>query len=100
MGERGTAVLINDQLARWEFAEPFPEDASVLADRSGTAIKGGSADPMAMTHEGHRRLVDDLVCALREGRPPMIPGSAARHAVALVLAIYEAARSGSRTKLS
>ena len=32
--------------------------------------------------------------ALREGRPPMIPGSEARKAVALVLAVYEAARTG------
>ena len=98
-GERGTAVLINDKLVRWEFADPFPEDAAMLADDTAPA-KGGSADPMAISHEGHRRLVDDLVNAIREGRPPMIPGVEARNAVALVLAIYEAARSGSRTKIS
>ena len=100
IGEHGTAVLVNDQLVRWEFAEPLPEDAAVLADEENTAIKGGSANPMAIAHEGHRRLVADLVEALREGRPPMIPGAEARNAVAIVLAIYEAARSGLRTKLS
>lgn len=99
IGERGTAVLVNDKLVRWEFAEPLPEDAEVLASNEAPTIKGGSADPMSMTHEGHHRLVDDLVQALREARPPMIPGAEARNAVALVLAIYEAARSGSRVKV-
>ena len=100
MGERGSAVLVNDKLVRWDFAERFPEDQAVLADGGESAIKGGASDPMAMTHEGHRLLVDDLVCALREGRPPMIPGAEARRAVSFVLAIYEAARSGSRVKVS
>ena len=100
MGERGSAVLVNDRLVRWEFDERLPEDDAVLAGDTSPAIKGGSSNPMAMTHEGHRQLVDDLVCALREGRPPMVPGAEARRAVALVLAIYEAARSGSRVKVS
>ena len=99
IGERGTAVLVNDRIVRWEFAERLPDDDAVLADDGGPAIKGGSSDPMAMSHEGHSRLVDDLVGALREGRPPMIPGAEARRAVSLVLAIYEAARSGSRVKV-
>jgi UDP-N-acetyl-2-amino-2-deoxyglucuronate dehydrogenase len=99
-GERGTAVLINDRLVRWEFAERLAEDDGVLAGDASPAIKSGNADPMAMTHEGHCRLVDDLVAALREGRPPLVPGAEARHAVALVLAIYEAARNGRRTKVS
>ena len=100
IGERGTAVLVNDRLVRWEFAERLSGDDAVLADDGGPAIKSGSSDPMAMTHEGHRLLVADLVDALREGRAPMIPGAEARRAVSLVLSIYEAARSGSRVKVS
>ena len=99
MGDRGTAVLVNDRLVRWEFAERLPGDDAILADNSASAIHGGASDPMAMTHEGHRLLVADLADALREGRPPMIPGAEARNAVAVVLAIYEAARSGSRVKV-
>ena len=99
MGERGTAVLVNGRLTRWDFAEGLPEDDAVLSDKTGPEIKSGSSDPMAMTHEGHRLLVEDLIGALRDGRPPMIPGAEARRAVSLVLAIYEAARSGSRVKV-
>ena len=40
-----------------------------------------------------------LTLALIEGRPPMIRGAEARRAVQLVLAIYEAARTGRTTKV-
>ena len=100
IGNHGTAVLVNDRLVRWEFAERLPEDDQMLASSDAPVIKGGTSDPMAMTNEGHCRLVDDLVDALREGRPPMISGAEARRAVALVLAIYEAARSGRRTRVA
>ena len=100
IGDRGTAVLVNDRLVRWEFAERLPEDGQVLASGDVAVIKGGTSDPMAMTHEGHCRLIDDLVEALREGRAPMISGAEARRAVALVLAIYDAARSGRRTRVA
>ena len=48
----------------------------------------------AMSGEGHRLLIADLTAALRERRAPMIPGAEARNAVALVMAIYESARTG------
>ena len=51
MGERGSAVLVNDRLVRWEFAEPLPEDAAVLAADGSSAIEGGSSNPMALTHK-------------------------------------------------
>ncbi len=99
IGDRGTAVLVNDRLIRWDFAEPAPGDDAVLAGDDSPVIKGGTSDPMAMTHAGHSRLVDDLVAALREGRAPMIPGAEGRRAVSLVLAIYESARTGRAVKV-
>ena len=93
-GERGAAALVNDRLVRWEFAESQPGDAAVLAPNDGPEIKSGASSAGAMSGEGHRLLVADLVAALREGRAPMIPGAEARDAVALVLAIYESARTG------
>ena len=60
----------------------------------------GSSDPKAISNEGHRHLVQDLTHALLEGRPPAIPGVEARRAVALVLAIYEAARTGQSARVS
>jgi predicted dehydrogenase len=63
-------------------------------------LGGGSSSPGAISGEGHRRLVADLVDAIQQGRPPMIPGADARRAVALVLAVYEAARTGHTVRLS
>ena len=99
MGDKGSAVLINDRLDRWEFAELLPKDDEIRS-RGTPEIKVGSSDPKAISNEGHRHLVHDMTHALLEGRPPAIPGAEARRAVALVLAIYEAARTGLSAKVN
>jgi predicted dehydrogenase len=93
-GDKGTAALVNDKIVRWDFAETLPGDEAVLRNEQSGKIGGGTADPKAISVEGHRRLVEDLARALIEGRPPMIPGEEARRAVSLVLACYESARTG------
>ena len=94
MGSKGSAVLVNDRVERWEFAEPQPEDEKILQDfATGTTMKVGSGDPRGMSWEEHRVQIGDLARALMEGRPPLIPGAEARRAVALVVAIYESART-------
>ena len=94
MGDSGSATLINDKIVRWDFAEPRLGDETALTEHGETVIKGGTSDPKGINLEGHRILVHDVAQAIRDGRPPMIPGREARRAVALVLAIYEAARTG------
>lgn len=86
-GEKGTAVLENDRIVTWQFATPLPGDELVGKD-NGAAIGGGASDPKAIGFEGHRRLVDDLVQAIRNGTAPAIPSSDARNAVAIIEAIY------------
>jgi len=94
MGSRGSAVLINDRIARWEFAEPLPEDEALRASfADGATMAVGSGDPRGMSWHEHRVLVGDLAQALQAGRAPMVPGAEARRAVALVMAIYESART-------
>jgi predicted dehydrogenase len=100
IGDRGTAVLENDRIVRFEFAEPQPGDEAIVRESAGSEIKVGKSDPKGMSWEGHRVLIRDLALALREGRAPAIPGIEARRAVQLVLAIYEAARTGRTVTLS
>lgn len=100
IGDRGTAVLENDQLVRFEFAEPLPDDETIIRESAASAIAVGKSDPKGMDWGGHRQLIRDLSLALREGRAPTIPGAEARRAVQLVLAIYEAARTGRTVTLS
>ena len=90
-GEKGTAVLENDRIITWQFATPLPGD-DVVGRPSGAAIGGGASDPKAIGFEGHRRLVDDIVQAVRNGTPPAIPSADARNAVAIIEAIYASSR--------
>jgi UDP-N-acetyl-2-amino-2-deoxyglucuronate dehydrogenase len=93
-GDKGSAALVNDRIVRWDFAEPHPGDEEVLRNEHSGKIGGGTADPKAISVEGHRRLVEDLALALQHNRAPMIPGAEARRAVSLVLACYKSAKTG------
>ena len=93
-GDKGSAALVNDKIVRWDFAEALPGDEEVLRNEHSGQIGGGTADPKAISVEGHRRLVEDLARALQQKRAPMIPGEEARRAVSLVLACYQSARTG------
>ncbi|HWA87691.1 MAG TPA: Gfo/Idh/MocA family oxidoreductase, partial [Opitutus sp.] len=97
-GERGTAVLENGSIIDWRFADERPEDAEVRAPRAAET-GSGAADPKAIGTEGHRRVVADLVDAIREGRAPSVPGREARNAVAIIEAVYRSQRTGGRVRI-
>jgi subtilisin family serine protease len=88
----GSAVLEDDRIVRWQFDDEHPDDESIRTMTSG-GIVGGSSDPRAIGFEGHRILIEDLVAAIRDKRPPMIPGTEAKNAVRLILAAYESGRT-------
>jgi len=98
-GERGTAVLEEDRIMRWEFADPRPEDEKIILGGQ-TSIGGGAADPKAIGLEGHRLLIADFAESIRTGRPPLIDSREARNAVAIIEAIYRSAQTGSAVALS
>jgi UDP-N-acetyl-2-amino-2-deoxyglucuronate dehydrogenase len=98
-GEKGTAVLEDDRIIKWEFADSLPEDEAIRLD-TRTSIGGGASDPKAISVEGHRLLIADLADAIRNGRPPLIDSNEARNAVAIIEAIYRSARSGAASTVS
>ena len=55
---------------------------------------GSGASPTGLAPDGHRRLIADFVDAVRTGRDPLVSGREGRRSLALVLAVYEAARTG------
>jgi predicted dehydrogenase len=93
-GENGSAVMEDDDIARWEFRVARPEDEKIRAARETSAKGSGSANPMAINFEGHLRQIQDFIDGIRERRPFFIEGSEARKAVALVRALYDSAASG------
>lgn len=94
-GDRGTAVIEQDDLLRWEFATESPEDAAIKARfAQKTGASGGSSNPAAISYEGHRRQLADFVEAIRGGGRPAVDGREGRKAVAIIEAIYRSARTG------
>jgi len=93
-GEHGSIVLEDDRIVRWEFREARPEDKAIRAAGASNALGSGASNPGAISTEGHRRQLQDLVDALRAGRSPALDGREGRKAVAFVNAIYESAQRG------
>lgn len=98
-GERGSAILQDDHLAKWEFRDAQPGDDAIRAAKVDAAMRSGAGAPNAMTHHGHLRQIQDLIDALRDRRPVAIDGHEARKAVALIRALYASAERGAPVTL-
>ena len=94
-GDRGTAVIEQEDVLRWNFEPETPEDAEVkrrFAQKVGAS--GGSSDPKAISHQGHARQLADFVRAIQTNTAPKVDGREGRRAVEVILAVYESARTG------
>jgi len=94
-GDRGTAIIEQEDVLRWEFTPETPEDQALrqrFAQKVGAS--GGSSDPAAISHVGHARQLADFVAAIETGRPPLVDGREGRRAVEVILGIYESAETG------
>lgn len=94
-GDRGTAVLEEENLKVWSFLEMTSEDKSIAADFADrTKTGGGASDPKAIGHTAHAMQIQDFVSAVRCGREPMVSGPEGQLSVEIILAIYESAKTG------
>lgn len=98
-GENGSAVLDGDHIARWDFRDPQPGDDAIRAAKDSAELGSGASEPGAISFEGHRRQIQDLIDAVRERRPVAIDGHEARKAVALIRGMYASAERGTPVKL-
>jgi predicted dehydrogenase len=92
-GERGTVVLDGDAIGVWAV------DGEDGEEIGGEQITDGSANPAAISNEGHRRQIEDMMRAVVEDRPPMIDGREGRKSLELVVALYESASRGEAVRL-
>jgi UDP-N-acetyl-2-amino-2-deoxyglucuronate dehydrogenase len=94
-GDRGTVVIEQDDVLRWDLTPETAEDRAVkqrFAQKVGAS--GGSNDPAAISHVGHARQLADFVAAIQTGRAPLVDGCEGRRAVEVILAIYASAATG------
>ncbi len=99
-GDRGTAVIEQDDVLRWEMTPDAPQDIEIrerFAHKTGAS--GGSSNPAAISHVGHARQLTDFVQAIETGKQPLVDGKEGRRAVEIILAIYRSAQSGQTVKL-
>ena len=77
------------------------EEAEMLRFYGGQEDKQKniSADPMAVSSDGHTLIIEDLIGAINEEREPMIGLESARHAVEIITAVFESGRTGREVKV-
>jgi len=99
-GDGGTAVLEEEDIKIWDFAETTEQDEQIKRQMAGrTETGGGASDPAAIGHHGHRAQFADVLEAIQEKRPPFIDGQQGRRSVEIILGIYKAADSGQLVQL-
>lgn len=99
-GSHGTAILEEEDIKQWTFADETPEDEAIRERMAGkTETGGGAADPAAIGHHGHTMLFEEVVASITENRPSMLDGHEGRRSVEVIRGIYESARTGKIVKL-
>ncbi len=92
-GDRGTAILRNDKIEFWQFAEEQADDNDIRTGGGSGKISGGNSDPRAITCEGHRQQIDEFGRAILGQKTNIIDGHEAGKSVAIVEAIYRSCRT-------
>jgi predicted dehydrogenase len=99
-GSHGSAVLEEEDVKHWDFAQKTRSDAAVMRQMAiRKSSGGGAADPAAIGHHGHAMLLQDFVDAVRKDRPPAVDGREGRRSVEIILAIYKSAHTGKKVTL-
>jgi predicted dehydrogenase len=93
-GERGTIILDGDAISVWEI------EGDAQSGEAAEQITDGSSNPAAISTEGHRRQIADMLHAVRENRAPVIDGHEGRKSLEVVLALYRAAEQRCLIQLS
>lgn len=99
-GSKGSAVLEEEDIKVWDFADPTPADNAMLEAMKGTTeTGGGAADPAAIGHHGHTEHFLDTIRAIETKTSPLIDGESGRKSVEIILAVYKAAETGAAVSL-
>jgi len=92
--ERGSFSLQNDAISSWAI-EGVPQPTAAASGSHNAAQSAAVKDC-----SDHVAMVEDLVHAIGENRPPLADGRSARQATDVICAIYQAATSGRRVVIA
>lgn len=100
-GSTGSAVIEEEDIIKWDFAEPADEDGAIRESMAGKLSGGGgAADPAAIGHHAHAKQFKDVMEAISSGRKPAIDGYEGRRSVEIIAGVYESAKTGKTVRLS
>ena len=91
LGSEGSAVIENDRMGYLHLKRDGGEEVGPYGLEAREPVQPGSQEPEG---DAHLWQIEDIVCEIRRNGTPMVDGAAARHDVAIILAIYESARTG------
>lgn len=92
-GERGTIILDGDAISVWDI------EGESSAQGAAEQITDGSSNPAAISTEGHRLQIEDMLHAVIENREPIINGHEGRKSLEVVAALYASAQSAQVIRL-
>ena len=100
-GTGGSVEADADCLKTWKFTDAEDEDA----EEAAMLTRYGGGNLAALPEDaarlfGHQHVVEDMISAVRDGRPPEVTPADALRAVEIVCAVYESARTGKTVTLS
>jgi predicted dehydrogenase len=99
-GDRGTAVIEQEDVLRWDFNPETEADREVKARfAQKVGASGGASDPSAISHVYHARQLADFLEAIQTGCKPAVDGREGRRAVEAILAVYRSAETGRPVEL-
>lgn len=98
-GTKGTVVALEKTFQVWEFEDKKPEDEEIRKEFCKPAIAEGAADPAAIQHIGHTKNFEAFLKSLDSGSKLELDGKEGRKSVAVIRAIYDAAKQGKAVNL-
>jgi len=97
-GTDGTAIVVGERMAHWEFRNERPEDAQVRQLGDETQATAASS-PTDFGHGDHQVVIQDMIDSVRKDREVIIPVSSVRPSLELALAMYQSAARNSVVEL-
>ncbi len=105
-GESGTAVIDGDRLTHLYVRSQEATGGSSYGDQAAVnkattvgEVGSAAADPSAVSGGGHAAQFIDMIQAIREDREPLVNGAEGKKPLAIILGIYESARTGREVHL-
>ena len=100
-GSEGSIMKQEGLLGGWKLMDDVEgkEEEELLGYYGAKKESTGSADPMAVSFDGHTQIIGDMIESLLGDKEPLIGLETARHAVEIITGIFESGRTGREVKV-